>query len=88
MLLGLKARDLEIVGGAYSFFVRRGEVGTEELLIEALNKHANVDMVTAFYNCGNEKLREAAESWVEKRGLSISPYEARGGEVQTWGDRQ
>lgn len=55
-----KNKNLEIVAGAYSFFVCRGEPGSEEVLIEALNRHWTRKMIMDFLNSGNNRLKEAA----------------------------
>ncbi len=37
----LKDKKLDIIAGAYYFFIHRGEEGTEAILIEALNKYGD-----------------------------------------------
>lgn len=73
----LKSENLEIVlkkiSSDYSFFIRRGEPGTEDILIEALNKYGTVGMAEAFLNCGNNELYEAARALLEKSGFIIRP---------------
>ena len=64
-------KDLETIAGAYSFFIRRGEQGTEAVLIEALNKYGFESMAIAFLNCGNSHLGEAAEKWAKENGYLI-----------------
>ena len=67
----LRNRDLEIIEGAYRFFIRRGESGSEAVLIESMNKNWNKTMVLDFLNCGNRQLEEAATDCAKKRGYSI-----------------
>ena len=68
----LKDKNLEVLAAAYRFFIRRGEEGTEDVLIAALNKHSDVFTALKFFKCGNPKLEAAAVTWAEKRGLEIS----------------
>lgn len=67
----LKNRDLEIVEGAYRFFIRRGEPGSETVLIESMNKNWNKTMVLDLLNCGNRQLEEAATDCAKRRGYSV-----------------
>ena len=67
----LKDKNLEVVAGAYRFFIRRGEEGTEDVLIAALNEHGDEFKALGFLDCGNPKLEAAAVTWAQKRGLEI-----------------
>ncbi len=70
----MKKRDLEIVYGAYRYYLRKGEPGTEDAIIEAMQGHAyNKTMILDVANCGNEKLKEAAEEIAEKMGYEMTP---------------
>jgi HEAT repeat protein len=71
LLAAWKARDFHVIVGADSFFIKRGEPGSEDLLIEALDKFANVGMVEDFLNSGNAKLGDAARAWATSRGFPI-----------------
>ncbi len=68
----LKDKNLEVVAAAYRFFIRRGEEGTEDVLIAALNEYGDKSTAHGFLDCGNPKLEAAAVTWAEKRGLQIS----------------
>ena len=67
----MKDNNLEVVAGAYPFFIRRGEGGTEAVLIKALNKYGTKKMAEDFLNCGNYQLESAAFSWASRRGYTI-----------------
>ncbi len=67
----LKSRNLEVIEGAYCFFIRRGEAGSEAVLIESLSKNWNKTMVVDFLRSGNRQLEEAAADCVKKRGYSM-----------------
>ncbi len=71
LIPSLKDRNLEIVEGAYRFFIRRGEPGSEAVLIESMNKNWNKTMVLDFLKCGNRQLEEAATDCAKRRGYSI-----------------
>ena len=63
----LKEGNVQIIAGAYRFFLRRGEVGTEGILVKALYTSFNRNMIDDFANCGNNQLREAALKYAEGR---------------------
>ena len=67
----LQSRNLEMIEGAYRFFIRRGEAGSEAVLIESLNKNWNKTMVVDFLHSGNRQLEEAAADCVKKRAYSV-----------------
>jgi len=83
LISALKAGDLEIVAGAYSYFIELGEPGTEEILIKALNIYGTKEMALDFFNCGNDKLKNAAEKWAKEHGYQIFTMGSRGGPI--WG---
>ncbi len=72
LIPALKKKDWEVLEGAYRFYVRRGDPGSEAVLIETLNKYWNKMMVIDFLNSGNPQLREAAADCVKKRGYSTT----------------
>jgi hypothetical protein len=71
LIPALKSRNLEVVEGAYRFFIRRGESGSEAVLIESLNKNWNKTMVVDFLKSGNRQLEEAAADCAKKRGYPV-----------------
>lgn len=73
LVAALKNKNLDVVEGAYRFFIRRGEPGSEIILIETLNRGSwNRTMVMEFLNCGNSQLKEAASGCAKKRSFSIT----------------
>ena len=71
LVAALKDGNLEIIAGAYSFFIARGENGTEVLLINALNAHGFSQMAEDFLNSNNALLSEAALQWAKNNGYII-----------------
>jgi hypothetical protein len=72
LISGLKNRNLEVVQGAYRFFIRMGEPGSEGILIEALNRVSwNRTMVMDFLSCGNSQLEKTASECAKQRGFPI-----------------
>ena len=69
----MRKKNLEIVSAAYAYYVKRGEPGTEDILIKALQEFYDKKMVFDFAHCGNEKLKQAADEVAKKRGQKISP---------------
>lgn len=72
LIPALKNKDWEVIEGAYRFYIRRGEPGSEAVLIETLNKFWNKTMVIDFLNSGNRQLGEAAADCAKKRGYSTT----------------
>ena len=73
LIPALQNRNIEVIEGAYRFFIRRGESGSEAVLIESMNKNWNKTMVVDFLKSGNRQLEEAAADCAKKRGYSM-PY--------------
>jgi len=58
--------------------IRRGEPGTEDALIQALNESNDREMAEDFLNCGNSKLEDAAGAWASRHGYRIESNPGRG----------
>ena len=84
LIEALKNKELKIIAGAYNFFIRRGEEGTEAILIEALNEYGNVYMAEDYLNCGNNQLSKAARTWATSHGYTITEWPI-GDSGQSWG---
>jgi HEAT repeat protein len=64
----MKKKNLEVIKAAYAYYIRKGEPGTEDSLIEALGVDCwDKDMIFDFAHSGNEKLKQAADEIVKKR---------------------
>lgn len=86
LMAGLKRKDLRIVAGAYRFFIRRGQPGTEPVLIEALDLQSDVLMANDFLSSGNPVLEQAAKAWNAKQGvLGVTRIGSAG---PRWGERR
>ncbi len=68
----MRKKNLEIISSAYVYYIKKGEPGTEDILIEALQGLVDKRMVIDFAHCGNEKLKQAANEVAKKRGQKIS----------------
>jgi hypothetical protein len=84
LLAALRERDLAVVAGAYSFFIERGEPGSEDVLIQALNAHGSGATAVAFLNCGNSALSKAAGEWAEAHGYEVQQWYGTAGHAR-WG---
>lgn len=69
----LAEHNVELIAGAYEFFIGRGQEGTEQLLIQALESYGHKEMAEAFLNCGNTRLEAAGRAWAKARGFMILP---------------
>jgi HEAT repeat protein len=67
----LRQRKYGVIVAASRFYVRRGEPGTEPILIDALNVSGGQSMAELLMNSGNETLSEAAKKWARERGFQI-----------------
>jgi len=83
LLDAMRKRELAVIAGASRFFIERGEPGSEEVLIQALNTQGNAWVAEGFLNCGNEALEAAAKKWVSGHGYGITYVGV--GKVATWG---
>ena len=81
-----------MIVGAFDFFIERGEPGSEDALIEALNKYGGndggLDMALYFLDSGNPKLEDAALKWGTNHNYPIGQPGSSGlhGNLQ-WGKR-
>jgi HEAT repeat protein len=65
----MKKKDLEVIKAAYAYYIRKGEPGAEDILIEALRELCwDKKMIFDFAHSGNEKLKQAADEIVKKQG--------------------
>ena len=86
LLAAWKEPDLGVIAGAYSFFIKRGETGSEGTLIQALNAYGNYAMAVDLLNCGNSALEAAASEWAGKHGYRVTSGGGSGG--PRWGSGQ
>jgi len=71
LALALQEKHLPAIAGAYEYFIRKGQSGTESLLIDALNQFGGKSMGEDYLNCGNAELAKAAVVWAESKGYTI-----------------
>lgn len=60
-----------IVGFGYKFYIRNSLAEAEPVLIDHLSRSNDSDMAYVLLNCGNPRLRQAAENWARARGYKI-----------------
>lgn len=88
LLAELRKNNLPVVTGAYIFYLRLGESGSEPILVEALNNYGNYLIAIDFLNCGNGQLAKAAENWARNNGFKLYAYKVNNPEdiqVPKWG---
>ena len=86
LLSALNSRNTEVIAGAFRFFIQRGVPGSEDALIEALNKSGDQYMAEDMINSGNTKLHDAASEWASAHNYEIT-YMAGGGST-SWGGKK
>jgi HEAT repeat protein len=87
LLAALQDRNSAAIAGAFVFFIQRGQPGSEDAMIDALNQFGDWQMASAFRHCGNAKLEEAANAWRPSRNSHLPPrmgLQAKTVELQ-WG---
>jgi len=70
----LQSGNIEVIAGAYSFYIERGEKETVDLLITAINKYGTREMALTYLNCGQVQLIDAATTWAGENGYTIHSY--------------
>jgi HEAT repeat protein len=83
--LGARAAQVMGVAADYASIIGRGEPGSEDALIEALDAYGNQRMAEVFLNCGNWKLADAARAWAKARGYKVKIADPPGGGLVGWG---
>jgi HEAT repeat protein len=79
--------NVEVVAGAYRFFIEAGLTGSETVLMKALDIRGTEEMAEAFLNCGNELLDQAARKWAEANNRTIR-VSSVGDDYPIWGSRK
>jgi len=82
---GLQRNEPELVAAAYRFLIRRGQSGTESVLVRALNLVGDLEMASDFTNCGNDVLRSGAAEWAAKKHYLIPRTPVDDEERPRWG---
>jgi HEAT repeat protein len=89
LLKAFRAHDTSVIMGASRFFIERGESGSEDGLIDALDKTASQDeaesLAQEFLNCGNPKLEAAGQQWASAHGYRTFAVSA--GDHIAWGSK-
>jgi hypothetical protein len=83
LLAALSERNAAVIAAAYLFFVDRGEPGSGDALMEALNMSGDLGMAQAFLICGNPKLEQAARDWAAGHGWGIKRTTSGGFAIDT-----
>lgn len=85
----LKSEDLELVAGAYDYYIRKGVEASVPVLIKALTNAENPGvwserMANTYRNCGNSRLSTAALEYARRLNLrwETAPSNVKG---LTWG---
>lgn len=87
LLARLKAGDLQVIAGAYRFFINQGDIGSEAALIQGLKTQGDVIMANDFLNCGNNLLEQAATDWAKEHYFIITHSQVSTG-YPIWGSKK
>ena len=69
----LKNRDLDIIEGAYRYFLDRPGIDATSVLIELLQRRGTREMAEEFLNAREPGLHKPAEEWAKKNKYTILP---------------
>ncbi|MBD3286241.1 hypothetical protein GF359_06875 [candidate division WOR-3 bacterium] len=78
----IEDENVDIIAGAYPFYIRKGEEGTEPLLERAIYIYGTEEMAADYLNCGNPQLEQAAQYWAEAQNVTL-PTDRKG---PKWGE--
>jgi HEAT repeat protein len=87
LLAASRERNTAAVAGAHVFFIQRGEPGTEDVLIEALNDFGDQFMAADYLNSGNQKLSDAASAWASRNNFEVRSMHLSGDKSVGWGSK-
>ncbi len=79
-----KENNLRLIADEYSFFICRGDPGSEALLVDAFYKYGNEKMAEDFAYSGNDRLKEAAFTWAKDHRYAIRGLLGAGNSL-VWG---
>jgi hypothetical protein len=63
--------SLGAIANNYPFYIRLGQPGTENLLLNALSAYFNREMCLDYLNCGNQAIEGGSKKIAESRGYNI-----------------
>ena len=86
LLTALREHNTVVIAGADNFYILRGEPGSEDALIDALDKSGDHFMAEDLLNSGNEKLHDAASSWASRNNYETTYMPSNGS--TSWGGKQ
>jgi len=82
----VRREELQTVTKFYRYLIARGDPESEEALVWALSAHGNSSMASAYLNCGNKTLDEAARKWAKDNGYIVTSLPSFGSGGGTgWG---
>jgi HEAT repeat protein len=87
LLAAAKAPDLEVVAGAWFFYLDRKAPGSEGVLMQALEAFGGKNMAEGFVNSRNHLLEEAGLRWGRAQGYSLMTFGdpgSHGASVSKW----
>jgi HEAT repeat protein len=76
--------DLQIISGAYRFYIKSGNRLAIPLLVRALGEHGGQVMARDFINCNNSSLSDAGYKWAKSNNYKIMTMYGSLGSVR-WG---
>lgn len=81
-----RADRLMAAKSLYVYVISRGESGTEDLLVSALDRFGEIRMALDFVGSKNERLRAAGMEWIRKMGFQSPEKPPTGG--PRWGEQR
>lgn len=85
LLKAIDSPQFNTIQTALFAFIALGKEEIIPVLIDKLNRTGNKTMGEAFLNCGEPRLRRAAEDWARQRRYTISSAQGTGSAPVRWG---
>ncbi|MDQ5822288.1 MAG: hypothetical protein M3540_12685 [Actinomycetota bacterium] len=81
----LRTRDHRLVADLMLFYIQLGQPGSESILIEAMNRYGDPQMVLQVLQSDNRRLVKAAYAWASSHGYTVTGSPGGPGGAGTWG---
>ncbi len=78
-------QDLTTIVWGCQYYIKKGEEGSEDIIIDAFKKHGDKIAALVLLNCGNIKLSTVAKNWAKKHGYMVSSFPSVGSSSISWG---
>lgn len=68
----IENNGLTTIAKNYPFYIRLGQINTEEILLKSLDQNFTEDMLNDYLNCGNKEIEDGSTKIAHKNGYWVS----------------